>query len=640
MTQPRNFPTAGNNSNGMGRGSAGQPPPGGGPMGGPGGGPMAGIMAMGKPKSFRKTMRTFLTYLAPYKLQLIAVFIFAIASTVFSIIGPKMLGNATTRLYEGVVAKAMRVPGAAIDFHYISTIAITLLCLYLVSSAFSYIQGYIMAGISMKVTYIFRQKIAEKVKRMPLKFFDTKSHGETLSLVTNDVDTISNTLTQNLSQIVTSVTTIIGVVVMMLTISWLMTLIALIIIPVSLGLVTIVVKASQRHFKSQQDYLGHVNGHVEEIYSGHVVMKAFNGEDKAINQFDKLNDILYGAVWKSQFLSGLMMPIMNFVGNLAYVCVAILGGFLAVRGSIGVGDILAFIQYVRSFTMPITQTANIANVLQSTAAAAERVFEFLDEAEETAEPENPLKLEKVNGRVSFQNVHFGYSPDKVIIKNFSAEIKPGQKVAIVGPTGAGKTTIVKLLMRFYELNDGAVKIDGVDTRQFTREDLRGMFGMVLQDTWLFNGTIRENIRYGNLEANDTQVVAAAKMAYADHFVRTLPQSYDMVLNEETSNISQGQKQLLTIARAFLADPKILILDEATSSVDTRTEVLIQKAMEDLMKGRTSFVIAHRLSTIRDADIILVMKDGDIVEQGKHEELLAANGFYASLYRSQFETAQS
>ncbi len=635
MTQQRNVPPAGNQEMGAGRPMGGRP--GGGPMGG---GPMGMAMMGGqKPKSFRKTMRTFLKYLAPYKIQLIVVFIFAIASTVFSIIGPKMLGKATTRLYEGVVAKATHVAGASIDYHYIGTIALVLLGLYLISAAFSYLQGYIMAGISMKVTYTFRQGIAEKVKRMPLKYFDTKSHGETLSLVTNDIDTISNTLTQNLSQIVTSVTTIIGVLVMMLTISWLMTMVALVIIPISFGLVTVVIKASQRYFKRQQDYLGHVNGHVEEVYSGHTVMKAFNGEDKAVDQFDRLNDVLYGSVWKSQFLSGLMMPIMTFVGNLAYVGVAMLGGYLAVQGSIGVGDILAFIQYVRSLTMPITQTANIANVLQSTAAAAERVFEFLDEPEETTESVNAVMPESVTGRVSFQNVRFGYTPDKVIIKNFSADIQPGQKVAIVGPTGAGKTTIVKLLMRFYELNDGAIKIDGVDTRQFTREDLRSLFGMVLQDTWLFNGTIRENIRYGKLDATDDKVVAAAEMAFADHFVRTLPQSYDMVLNEETSNISQGQKQLLTIARAFLADPKILILDEATSSVDTRTEVLIQKAMEELMKGRTSFVIAHRLSTIRDADIILVMKDGDIIEQGKHEELLAARGFYAALYRSQFETAQ-
>jgi ATP-binding cassette, subfamily B, multidrug efflux pump len=633
----RNF-AAGNR--GTGAGSGGRQ--GSGPMGGgPGGhGPMGMSMMVQKPKSFRRTMRTFLQYLAPYKIQLFVVFIFAVASTAFMIIGPKMLGKATTKLFEGVVAKTMHVPGAAIDFHYIGTIAIVLLSLYLVSSTFSYIQGYIMAGISNKITYTFRRKIAEKVKLMPLKYLDTRTHGEVLSLVTNDIDTINNTLSQNLSQIVTSVTTIIGVLIMMLTISWMMTLVALVIIPVSFGLITVVIKASQRYFKSQQDYLGHVNGHVEEIYSGHTVMKAFNGEDRAIDRFDGLNVVLYGANLKSQFLSGLMMPIMTFVGNLAYVGVAILGGYLAVRGSIGIGDILAFIQYVRSFTMPITQTANIANVLQSTAAAAERVFEFLDEPEETAEPVSPVKPDNITGAVSFQDIHFGYSHDKVIIKNFSAEIKPGQKVAIVGPTGAGKTTIVKLLMRFYELNSGAIKIDGIDTRQFTREDLRSLFGMVLQDTWLFNGTIRENIRYGKLDATDAQVIAASKMAYADHFVRTLPQSYDMVLNEETSNISQGQKQLLTIARAFLADPKMLILDEATSSVDTRTEVLIQKAMEDLMKGRTSFVIAHRLSTIRDADIILVMKDGDIVEQGKHEELLAANGFYAELYQSQFETAQA
>jgi ATP-binding cassette subfamily B multidrug efflux pump len=634
MNQPVNHQPG--DRRGMGAGPMGRGPGGRGPMGG---GPMhPGMMAGEKPRNFRKTMRTFLKYLGPYKLRLIIVLIFAMASTVFMIVGPKLLGNATTRLFEGVVAKAMHVPGAAVDYSYIGTIAVTLLGLYLLSSAFSYIQSYIMAGIAMKVTYTFRRRVAEKVKRLPLKYFDTRTHGEVLSLVANDIDTISNTLTQNLSQIVTSVTTIVGVLVMMLSISWLMTLVALVIIPVSFGLVTVVIKASQRYFKRQQDYLGHVNGHVEEIFAGHTVMKAFNGESRAIGQFDKLNDVLYGAAWKSQFLSGMMMPIMTFVGNLAYVGVAILGGVLAARGSIGVGDILAFIQYVRSFTMPITQTANLANVLQSTAAAAERVFAFLDEEEEAAGPVAAVRPDRVTGHVSFQNVRFGYRPDKVIIKDFSAEIKPGQKVAIVGPTGAGKTTIVKLLMRFYELNGGAIKVDEVDIRQFTREDLRSLFGMVLQDTWLFNDTIRENIRYGKLDASDDKVVAAAKMAYVDHFVRTLPQSYDMVLNEESSNISQGQKQLMTIARAFLADPKMLILDEATSSVDTRTEVLIQKAMEDLMQGRTSFVIAHRLSTIRNADIILVMKDGDIVEQGKHAELLAAGGFYASLYRSQFETA--
>ncbi len=603
------------------------------------GGPMhPGMMAAEKPKNFRKTLRAFLKYLAPFKFQLIVVFIFAMASTVFMIVGPKLLGNATTRLFEGVVAKATHVAGAAIDFHYIGTIALILLGLYLLSSAFNYIQGYIMAGIAMKITYTFRRRVAEKVKLMPLKYFDTRTHGEVLSLVANDIDTINNTLTQNLSQIVTSVTTIIGVLVMMLSISWLMTLVALVIIPISLGLVTVVIKASQRYFKRQQDYLGHVNGHVEEIFAGHTVMKAFNGEARAVGQFDKLNDELYGAAWKSQFLAGMMMPFMTFVSNLAYVGVAILGGFLAVRGTIGVGDILAFIQYVRSFTMPITQTANIANVLQATMAAAERVFTFLDEAEEAAGPAAVTRPETVAGRVSFQNVRFGYHPDKIIIKDFSAEIQPGQKVAIVGPTGAGKTTIVKLLMRFYELNGGAIKVDGIDTREFTRGDLRSLFGMVLQDTWLFNDTIRENIRYGKLDASDEKVVAAAKMAYVDHFVRTLPQSYDLVVNEESNNISQGQKQLLTIARAFLANPKMLILDEATSSVDTRTEILIQNAMEELMKGRTSFVIAHRLSTIRNADIILVMNDGDIVEQGRHAVLLAAGGFYASLYRSQFETA--
>jgi len=617
----------------MGRGPMGRGPMGGGHMG-------AGMMVGEKPKSFKKTMRTFLKYLRPYRVSLIIVFVFAIASTVFSILGPKLIGNATTKLFEGVVAKAMHVPGAAIDFTYIGRIAIILLGLYLLSAGFNYIQGYIMSGIAMKVTYDFRKNISEKIKRMPLKYFDTKTHGEVLSHVTNDVDTISTTLTQNLSQIVTSVTTIIGVLVMMLSISWLMTVVALAILPLSFGLVSLVVKKSQGYFKKQQAYLGHVNGHVEEMYGGHTIMKAFNGEEKSIRQFDRLNDELYGAAWKSQFLSGMMMPIMTFVGNLSYVGVSILGGYLVVRGSIGVGDILAFIQYVRSFTQPLMQTANIANVLQSTAAAAERVFEFLDEDEEVSEPADAVKMENVTGNVSFRNVRFGYNPQTEVIHDFSADIRPGQKVAIVGPTGAGKTTIVKLLLRFYDVDGGSITVDGVDIRRFTREGLRGMFGMVLQDTWLFNGTIRENIRYGNLGATDDKVVAAAKMANADHFVRTLPHSYDMELNEESSNISQGQKQLLTIARAFLANPKILILDEATSSVDTRTEVLIQKAMEDLMRGRTSFIIAHRLSTIRHADVILVMKDGDIVEQGNHEELLAANGFYALLYKSQFEAAST
>jgi ATP-binding cassette subfamily B protein len=602
------------------------------------GGPMGAMRGGEKPKSFRKAMKTFLKYLAPYRVSLVLVLIFAIASTIFTILGPKMLGNATTKLFQGIVAKVMHVPGATVDFHYIGRIAIILLCLYVASAIFSFIQGYIMSGIAMKVTYNFRKNIAEKIKRMPLKYFDTKTHGEALSLVTNDIDTISNTLAQNLSQIVTSVTMIIGILVMMLTISWLMTLVAIVILPVSFGLITVVIKASQKYFKQQQVYLGHVDGHVEEMYGGHTVIKAFNGEAKSIEKFDGLNNELYGAGWKSQFLSGMLMPIMTFVSNIAYVAVVILGGFLAVQGTISVGDILAFIQYVRSFTQPIMQVANIANVLQSTAAAAERVFDFLDAEEESPDPVDAVKPAVVKGNVSFKNVSFGYTPDRVIIHDFSAEIKPGQKIALVGPTGAGKTTIVKLLMRFYDINSGSISIDGVDIRKFKREDLRGMFGMVLQDTWLFNGTIRENIRYGDFNATDDMVVAAARMANVDHFVRTLPHGYDLELNEESSNISQGQKQLLTIARAFLADPKILILDEATSSVDTRTEILIQNAMLELMKGRTSFVIAHRLSTIRDADIILVIKDGDIVEQGKHEELLAANGFYASLYKSQFEIA--
>jgi ATP-binding cassette, subfamily B, multidrug efflux pump len=611
-------------------------PMGGGPMGH---GPMGAMMGGGKPKNFRKTMANFLKYLKPFRVSIAIVVLFALASTIFAIVGPKMLGNATTKLFEGVVAKAMHTPGAGIDFTYIGRIVVILIILYVASSIFSYIQGYIMTGVAMKITYRFRKDIAEKVKRMPLKYFDATAHGDTLSRVTNDVDTVSNSLTQTMTQIVTSVTTIIGVLVMMLTINWLMTVVAILVLPLSFVLISRVIKASQRHFQRQQAYLGRVDGHVEEMYGGHNVMKAFNGEAKSIEQFDKLNDKLYTAAWKSQFLSGLMMPIMNFVGNLSYVVVSILGGYLAVRGTIGVGDILAFIQYVRSFTQPIAQTATIATILQSTAAAAERVFEFINETEEIPESANPAHLENIKGNVSFQNVRFGYNPEKVVIRNFSSNIQPGQRIAIVGPTGAGKTTIVKLLMRFYDIDSGSIKIDGVDIREFAREDLRCMFGMVLQDTWLFNGTIRENIRYGRLEATDDEVLAASRMAYVDNFVRTLPKGYDLEINEESSNISQGQKQLLTIARAFLANPKMLILDEATSSVDTRTEVLIQKAMGQLMKGRTSFIIAHRLSTIRDADLILVMKDGDIVEQGSHNELLLANGVYASIYQSQFENTE-
>ena len=536
------------------------------------------------------------------------------------------------------MAKVTHVAGAGIDFGYIGRIVLILLGLYLISAVCSYIQGWLMTGVAMKVTYKFRKDISEKIDRLPLKYFDTRTYGEVLSRVTNDVDTVGQTLNQSLTQIVTSVTMIIGVLIMMLTISWLMTLVALVIIPLAFILIAVVVKASQRYFKQQQEYLGHVNGHVEEMYAGHNVVRAYNGEERSVQKFTGLNDVLYGAAWKSQFLSGLMMPIMTFIGNLGFVGVSIVGGYLVVRGTIQVGDIQAFIQYVRSFNQPLVQSAQIANVMQSTAAAAERVFEFLGEAEEIPESSTPVALTEVKGNVEFNDIHFGYSPDKPVIKGFSAVVKPGQRVAIVGPTGAGKTTMVKLLMRFYDVNSGSITIDGVDIRDMKRGDLRRMFGMVLQDTWLFNGTIRDNIRYGKPDATDEDVVRAADMAYVDHFVRTLPKGYDMVINEEASNISQGEKQLLTIARALLTDPKILILDEATSSVDTRTEVLIQKAMEKLMAGRTSFIIAHRLSTIHNADIILVMRDGAIVEQGNHETLLAAGGFYASLYNSQFESA--
>jgi ATP-binding cassette subfamily B protein len=508
--------------------------------------------------------------------------------------------------------------------------------MYLISALFAYLQGWIMANVSTNIAYRFRRDISEKINRMPLKYFDTTTHGEVLSRITNDVDTVNQTLSQSLTQIITSLVTVVGVLVMMLSINWMMTLVALIMIPLSMGVVGLIIGQSQKLFKQQQDYLGHVNGHVEEMYGGHIVMKAFNGEEESILKFDKSNDKLYDAAWKSQFLSGLMMPLMIFIGNLGYVAVAILGSYLAIKGTITLGDIQAFIQYVRSFTQPITQLANISNVLQQTAAAAERVFEFLEEAEEVAEAAQPVTLENVQGHVEFKDVHFGYSPEKIIINDFSAEAEPGHKIAIVGPTGAGKTTMVKLLMRFYDVNSGAILVDGKDIREFSRFDLRKLFGMVLQDTWLYNGTILENIRYGRPEASDEEVYAAAKAAHVDHFVHTLPDGYQMVLNEETSNISQGQMQLLTIARAVLADPKILILDEATSSVDTRTEILIQRAMDNLMKNRTSFVIAHRLSTIRDADLILVMKDGDIVEQGNHLELLARGGFYAELHNSQFD----
>jgi ATP-binding cassette subfamily B protein len=564
--------------------------------------------------------------------------VFAAASTIFAIVGPKILGKATTKLFEGVMSQI--AGSGSIDFGYIGHILLTTGGLYLLSAAFSYIQGWIMSGVSMDITYRFRQDISQKINHMPLKYFDGTSQGEVLSRVTNDVDTVSQTLSQSLTQIITSVVTVIGVLIMMFSINWMMTLAALLIVPLSGVVVGLIIGRSQKYFKQQQDYLGHVNGHVEEMYGGHIVMKAFNGEEKSVEQFDVYNNTLYDAAWRSQFLSGMMMPIMMFIGNLGYVVVCILGGWLAIRKAITVGDIQAFIQYVRSFTQPITQLANISNVLQQTAAAAERVFEFLGEAEEVPETAQTLRVSEtlrvLEGRVEFQGVRFGYNPDKVVIHNFSAAVTPGQKIALVGPTGAGKTTMVKLLMRFYDVDSGTILVDGHDVKDFTRNDLRQMFGMVLQDTWLFNGTIMENIRYGRPDATDAEVIAAARAAHVDHFVRTLPDGYNMVLNEEVTNVSQGQMQLLTIARAVLADPKVLILDEATSSVDTRTEVLIQEAMVDLMRGRTSFIIAHRLSTIRNADLILVMRDGDIVEQGTQEELLARNGFYAELYNSQFE----
>lgn len=592
--------------------------------------------AIQKPKNLKKTAQDLLAYLGAYKITIVAAFLLAAGSSLLAVLGPKILGKATTKVYEGAMSKANNLPNAAIDFSYIGYIILILLVLYAVSAIFVYVQGFFMAGVAQRVSYNMRKAIAEKINRLPLRYFDTNSYGDILSRVTNDVDTVSNTLNQSLSSIIASVTTVIGVLIMMLSINWLMTLVSLVLVPLSFFIVQMIVKRSQRHFVAQQSSLGKLNGHVEEMYGGHSIVKAFNGEEQSMSSFDKYNTDLYAAAWKSQFLSGLLMPVMGFVGNLGYVAVAILGGWLAIQKAITVGDIQAFIQYVRSFTQPLSQTAQIAGVLQSTFAAAERVFEFLDEEEEVSDSVHPVKLDKVVGAVSFRNVSFGYSPAKTVINNFSAEIKPGQRVAIVGPTGAGKTTLVKLLMRFYETNGGGITVDGHDIRDFTRADLRRIFGMVLQDAWLFNGTIMENIRYGNLAASNEQVFAAAKAAHVEHFIRSLPGGYNMELNEEVSNISQGQMQLLTIARAILADPQILILDEATSSVDTRTEVLIQKAMERLMQGRTSFIIAHRLSTIRDADVILVMDKGDIVEQGTHEELMQRGGFYASLYNSQFE----
>ena len=601
------------------------------------GGPIA-MMKGETARNFRGTMRRLVRYLSDYRTALIVVILFALGSTIFSIIGPRVLGLATTKLYEGVMAQM--TGRGSIDFGAIGQIILICAGIYFFSAVLGYIQGWIMSGISMKITYRFRRDLSQKINHLPLSYFDKTSHGEVLSRITNDVDTVSQSLNQSLSQIITSVTTVIGVLVMMLTISWQMTLVALVILPLSFLVIKFIVSRSQVYFKRQQDQLGHVNGHVEEMYGGHNVIKAFNGEEKSIRRFNGLNDELYDSAWRSQFLSGLMMPAMHFVSNLGYVGVCILGGYLATRNLITIGDIQAFIQYVRNFTQPITQIANISNILQQTTASAERVFEFLDEPEEVAEATAPVKLDKVQGHVEFRDVHFGYTPDKTIINDFCADIQPGQKVAIVGPTGAGKTTMVKLLMRFYDVNSGSILLDGHDIREFTRQDLRDQFGMVLQDTWLYNSSMLENIRYGRSNATDEEVIEAAKAAHVDRFIRTLPEGYNMVLNEETTNISQGQKQLLTIARAILSDPKLLIFDEATSAVDTHTEVLIQKAMDTLMQGRTSFIIAHRLSTIRNADLILVMDKGDIVEQGTHEKLLAKGDFYAELYNSQFENKAS
>lgn len=653
---------------------SGPRPMGGNPMG------MMGINA--KAKNFKGTMKQLLHYIRPYWISIIFCLIFAVASTIFAIATPKILGRATNQIvndyvaqktYDGVIsqlpkgitlpkgttfgqllpqlppAAVKQIPADKLDgmksvdltnrptvqFDKILSIAEELIALYILSAFFSYIQGWIMTSVSQKISYQLRRDISTKIGRMPLKYFDKNTHGEVLSRVTNDVDTVSQTLNQSLSQMVTSVTMIIGILIMMLTISYQLTLISIIILPISFVILGMLVKRSQKYFKSQQDTLGHLNGHIEEMYSGHNVMKVYNGQARSIAKFNTVNNELYDSAWKSQFFSGLMWPLMSFVGNLGFVSVSVVGGYLAIKGTINIGDIQAFIQYVNQFNQPIIQTANIANVMQSTAASAERVFEFLAESEEVAEASEPVKLEKVRGEVEFDNVVFGYDEDKTIIKGFSAKIKPGMRVAIVGPTGAGKTTMVNLLMRFYDINSGSIKVDGVDIKKFKRADLRRMFGMVLQDTWLFNGTIRENLAYAHPDATDETIIEAAKATHVDHFVHSLPGGYDMVLDEEANNISKGEKQLLTIARAMVADAPIMILDEATSSVDTRTEVLIQKAMEQLMKNRTSFVIAHRLSTIKNADLILVMKDGNIVEQGTHKELLKQKGFYASLYNSQF-----
>ncbi|WP_129729167.1 ABC transporter ATP-binding protein [Ectobacillus funiculus] len=613
------------------------PRPGGHPGGfRPGFGPGGNMMVQGaKIKDFKGTFRRLLTYLQPRRLHLMAVFLTAILSTIFLIVGPKLMGKVTTKLFEGAMMKWKGLPGAAIDFTYIKNILLLLVGLYIISALFSYLQQYIMSDVSQKVVYDLRTEVSEKLSRLPLKYYDEHSHGDTLSRVTNDIDTIGSTLQQSITQFITSIVTIIGIIIMMLTISPVLTLISVVSIALSIFVLKPIMLRSQKYFANQQKSLGQLNGHIEEMYTGHQIIKAFGHEEKAKETFDEVNEKLYDAGWRAQFISGIIMPLMMFVSNLGYVFICIVGGIYVTKGFIAIGDIQAFIQYSRQFSQPITQTANIANIIQSTIAAAERVFELLDEQEEVKEATNLTNLPTVKGHVVFEHVDFGYKEDALLIQDMNLDVKPGQIVAIVGPTGAGKTTLINLLMRFYELKGGAITIDGVDTRKLSRENLRAMFGMVLQDTWLFNGTIRENIAYGRLDATDEEIREAAKAAYADHFIRTLPNGYDTVLNEDASNISQGQRQLLTIARAILADPAIMILDEATSSVDTRTEVHIQKAMTRLMQGRTSFVIAHRLSTIKDADLILVMNQGTVIEQGTHYELLQQNGFYADLYNSQF-----
>ena len=603
-----------------------------GPMGG------RGMQPTEKAKDFKGAMAKLFRYMGRYKFRFMLMFVFAVAGTVFNIVGPKILGKATTELYKGLVAKVNGTGG--IDFEKIGMILLWTLGLYLASALFSFIQGFVMTGISNDVTYNLRKDISKKINRLPMNYFESRTNGEILSRVTNDVDTLQMSLNQSMTQLITSVTTLIGVFIMMLSINVWMTLAALLILPVSMLIINKVMKHSQKYFQAQQDYLGRVNGQIEENFGGHDVVRVFNKEQDVLTEFERDNGKLYESAWKSQFFSGMMMPIMQFVGNLGYVMVALLGGIFVIKGRIEVGDIQSFFQYIRNFTQPIQQIAQVTNLLQSSAAASERVFEFLEEPEEELQPENPDSIEGLEGNVQFEHVKFGYNPDKIIVNDFSADVHDGQKIAIVGPTGAGKTTMVKLLMRFYDINGGSIKVDGHDIRNFNRSNLREMFGMVLQDTWLFSGTIMENIRYGRLDATDEEVIAAAKAAHIHNFIMQQPGGYQMVLDEETSNVSQGQKQLLTIARAILADNKILILDEATSSVDTRTEMQIQKAMDNLMKGRTSFVIAHRLSTIRDADLILVMKDGDIIEQGNHEELLARKGFYADLYNSQFEKKEA